>query len=169
MPAPSALVVMGVSGSGKSTIAAALARRIGGAYIDADDLHSDEARVKMAAGTPLTDADRAPWLQKVAERIDAASAEGRRVIVACSALRRAYRDALRQDAETPVFFVHLHGEPAVLAARLGVRTEHFMPATLLASQLATLEPLGDDERGMVVDIAGDPDAIVDTVATAIPA
>ena len=91
-----------------------------------------------------------------------------RVVMACSALRRAYRDALRRDAETPLFFVHLHGDLEVLSARLGVRTEHFMPASLLESQLATLEPLGDDEAGMVVDIAADPDAIVDAVAAGLP-
>ncbi|MGC5224262.1 gluconokinase [Micromonospora sp. DT81.3] len=181
MPAPSALVVMGVSGSGKSTIAAALAQRLGAIFLDADDLHSDDAREKMAAGIPLTDEDRAPWLKRVAEHIDhpegdAANASPldpgsnpRRVVMACSSLRRAYRDALRRDAGTPLFFVHLHGEPAVLAARMHARADHFMPPALLESQLATLEPLTPDEAGVVVDIAQAPDEIVDEVLAGLPA
>ena len=180
MPAPSALVVMGVSGSGKSTIAAALAVRLGAVFVDADDLHSDEARAKMAAGTPLTDDDRAPWLERVAAHIDAhaidaastAAASSRsgnpRVVMACSALRRAYRDALREGAETPLFFVHLHGDPELLAARLRARVDHFMPPRLLESQLDTLEHLAPDEPGVVVDIAEDPDDIVAEVVAALP-
>ena len=169
---------MGVSGSGKSTIAAALAVRLGAVFVDADDLHSDEARAKMAAGIPLTDADRAPWLQRVAARIDAHAidvaseaavrTDGPRVVMACSALRRAYRDALRRDADTPLFFVHLHGEPELLAARMRARSDHFMPPDLLRSQLDTLEPLAADEPGMVVDVAEDPDDIVDEVVAALP-
>lgn len=171
---------MGVSGSGKSTVAAALAVRLGAVFVDADDLHSDEARAKMAAGAPLTDDDRAPWLERVAAHIDAhvidaadtAAAASRtgdpRVVMACSALRRTYRDALRKGADAPLFFVHLHGDPAVLAARMRARADHFMPPALLESQLATLEPLMPDEAGVVVDIAQHPDEILDEVLAALP-
>jgi len=171
---------MGVSGSGKSTIAAALAQRLGAVFADADDLHSDGARAKMAAGMPLTDDDRAPWLKRVAEHIDdpdggaddapvdASESGTPRVVMACSALRRAYRDALRRDAATPLFFVHLHGDPELLAARMRARPGHFMPPALLESQLATLEPLSPDEPGVVVDIAEDPDDIVAEIVAALP-
>lgn len=152
------LVVMGVSGAGKSTVAAALAERLGGEYLDADDLHSDEARAKMAAGIPLDDDDRWPWLDRVAARLAVGDA---RPVIACSALRRRYRDRLRTGAD-PVF-VHLDGAPEVLARRMGARVGHFMPTGLLASQLATLEPLEADEPGFAVDIDDTPDGILATI------
>jgi carbohydrate kinase (thermoresistant glucokinase family) len=145
------IVVMGVSGSGKSTIAAGLAARIGGMFLDADDFHPPENVAKMAAGVPLTDDDRMPWLARVADAMVDAERRDGTVVVACSALRRAYRDVLR-GADAGVFFVQLDGTPELLAARVGERTDHFMPPSLLASQLALLEPLGTDERGAVVSV-----------------
>ena len=154
------LVVMGVSGSGKSTIAARVAERAGAAFVDADDLHPAANVAKMAAGIPLTDEDRMPWLREVGEVI--ARHPGQRIVVACSALRRAYRDAIRERARD-VLFAELDGPRELLAQRMRGRRQHFMPLTLLDSQLATLEPLQDDENGLRVDIAGSPDQIADVI------
>jgi len=154
------LVVMGVSGSGKSTIAARVAERAGAAFVDADDLHPASNVAKMAAGIPLTDEDRMPWLREVGEVI--ARHPGQRIVVACSALRRAYRDAIRERARD-VLFAELDGTRELLAQRMRGRRQHFMPLTLLDSQLATLEPLQDDENGLRVDIAGSPDQIADVI------
>ena len=160
-----AIVVMGVSGSGKSTVAAALAAHLGGGYIDADDLHPPANVAKMSAGVPLTDEDRMPWLGLVGEAIAPGASAGRVTVVACSALRRIYRDALRAAA-SGVFFVQLDADPALLSTRLRARPGHFMPASLLDSQLATLEPLGPDEAGIVVDAAAPLDEIVAVAAAA---
>lgn len=157
------IVVMGVSGAGKSSIAALLASRLRGVYLDADDFHSPEARAKMAAGIPLSDDDRAPWLERVAQAMVEVARTGPRPVVACSALRRAYRDALRATAGPELTFVLLEGDAALLASRIEARSDHFMPAALLASQLATLEPLEADERGFHIGVRREPDAIVDTV------
>ena len=146
------LVVMGVSGSGKSTIAELVAKGARAQYIDADDLHPKANVDKMAAGVPLTDEDRWPWLKLVAQTMESSTEP---LVVACSALRRSYRDVLR-DIDTPVFFVHLHGDEGLLAQRLGGRANHFMPPDLLKSQLDTLEKLEEDEleKGdVVIDIA----------------
>ncbi|MCW3493408.1 gluconokinase [Microbacterium sp. SSM24] len=156
------IVVMGVSGSGKSTVAAALAGRVGGVYLDADDFHPPANVAKMTAGIPLTDEDRMPWLALVAEAMVSAERRDGTAVVACSALRRTYRDALRAVAGD-VFFVQLDGSPELLAARIGARADHFMPSSLLASQLALLEPLESDERGAVVSIDAVP---ADVVASA---
>ncbi|WP_240642101.1 gluconokinase [Microbacterium sulfonylureivorans] len=153
------LVVMGVAGSGKSTVAIALAAELGGAYLDADDFHPAANVAKMAAGIPLTDDDRMPWLRVVGEAMAAETAQDRLAVVACSALRRYYRDTLRR-AGGDVFFVQLDGSPELLAARINARTDHFMPPSLLASQLAALEPLEADEPGVVVSIDAPVDAIV---------
>ncbi|MEL6206543.1 MAG: gluconokinase, partial [Pseudomonadota bacterium] len=118
-------------------------------YIDGDDLHPPANIAKMAAGLPLTDADRWPWLDAVGARL--ATARGP-ILVGCSALKRAYRDRIRAHAGAEVIFVHLSGSAGILAARMASRPGHFMPAHLLESQLATLEPLGADERGGVIDI-----------------
>lgn len=141
---------MGVSAAGKSTLGAALAAELGVPFADADDLHSDANRKKMASGTPLTDQDRAPWLDAVGARFQ----ENRRtgLVMACSALRRVYRDRIRAVAPD-VVFVHLDGSRRLLASRAAARTDHFMPPALLDSQLATLEPLDEDERGLVADAA----------------
>ncbi|MDY0908596.1 gluconokinase [Microbacterium sp. CFBP9034] len=153
------IVVMGVSGSGKSTVAAALAVTLGGVYLDADDLHPAENVAKMSAGTPLTDEDRMPWLRAVGEAMVRETSRGRLAVVACSALRRRYRDVLRETGGD-VFFIALEGSAELLTERITVRTEHFMPPTLLASQLALLEPLEADERGAAVSIDAPVDRIV---------
>lgn len=145
------IVVMGVSGSGKSTIAAALAARLGGLYLDADDFHPAANVAKMSAGTPLTDEDRMPWLRVVGEQMAAQTERDRLPVIACSALRRRYRDMLREHGGE-VFFVQLDGSPELLASRIGARVDHFMPASLLVSQLQSLEPLDADEDGMIVSI-----------------
>uniref|UniRef100_UPI00293E5CB1 gluconokinase n=1 Tax=Clavibacter sp. MX14-G9D TaxID=3064656 RepID=UPI00293E5CB1 len=152
------VIVMGVSGSGKSTVGDLLAQDAGVPFVDGDDLHTDAARRKMAEGHALDDDDRRPWLEAVG-RVLADRPEGGPV-VACSALKRSYRDVLRAAAPD-VAFVHLAGDHDLLAERLGHRAGHFMPGSLLASQLRTLEPLGDDERGVTLDIADDPVALAD--------
>lgn len=149
------LVVMGVAGCGKSTVAAELAQRLGAVLVDGDDLHPASNVARMSAGVPLTDAERMPWLATVRDRIGAVDAAGRDAVVACSALARAYRDVLR-GAPGRVRFVHLTGPPDVLAARLAARSGHFMPPSLLPSQLALLEPLGPDEDGVTVEVTAAP-------------
>jgi beta-N-acetylhexosaminidase len=141
---------MGVSGCGKTTIGALVARALGVRFLDGDSLHPVENVAKMAAGTPLTDEDRWPWLATVGSELAAAGPAG--LVLACSALRRSYRDAIRAQAPDTVF-LHLHGTSEVLGARLEGRSGHFMPAALLDSQLATLEPLDESEAGIVADIA----------------
>ena len=161
------LVVMGVSGSGKSTIGAAIAARVGALFLDADDFHPASNVAKMASGMPLTDEDRHPWLIAVGDEIARRAALGEEVVMACSALKRSYRDLLRGRVDD-LFFAQLDGSHDLLAARMGGRTDHFMPSSLLNSQLATLEPLTADERGVVVDIAASPHAIVDAVVAGWP-
>lgn len=158
---PPRIVVMGVSGCGKSTVATLLAARLGVPYVDADDLHPAANVARMSAGIPLTDDDREPWLDTVAATL-ADAPDG--VVVACSALRRTYRDSLRAGAPGTVV-VHLDGTPELLAARIGARTDHFMPASLLDTQLATLERLADDEPGTVLDVTATPDELADAAAT----
>ena len=165
---PLAIVVMGVSGCGKSTIGDLLARRLQVDFLDADDLHPEANKAKMASGVPLDDADRWPWLELVGAAMKHETDDGDSIVVACSALRRVYRDALRQAAAGPVFFVHLHGTKELLASRLGHREGHFMPTTLLDSQLATLEPLQDDEAGIVLDIVSTPEELVEAAIAALP-
>lgn len=157
------VVVMGVSGCGKTTVGELLAEELDGDFLDGDTLHPPENIEKMSAGQPLDDDDRLPWLKEVAERLHEGS-EGAPLVVACSALKRSYRDLIREGAPG-TRFVHLHSDIRVLTERLGVRRGHFMPATLLESQFATLEPLGDDEDGRVFDVAGTPEQIVASAAT----
>lgn len=156
-----AIVVTGVSGTGKSTVGLALAERLGASFIDADDLHPAQNVQKMAAGTPLTDSDREPWLRLVAAAIEATAGP---VVVACSALRRAYRDLLQAHAGRQITFVELSATRETLVERLTHRTGHFMPVALLDSQLDTLESLAADESGFVVDAEPPVDAIIDDVA-----
>ena len=158
------IVVMGVSGAGKSTVGAALARRLGMPFVDADDLHPPANIEKMRAGIPLVDADRMPWLDLVGVALADASAPG--VVVACSALRRAYRERLR-EAAADVVFVALEGDPELLAERMGARPGHFMPATLLASQLAAYESPGANERAVRCPIEGELEEIVETAVRGI--
>lgn len=141
------IVVMGVSGCGKSTLGAALAQALGASFVDADDLHPATNIAKMRAGLPLTDEDRAPWLGRVAEALAQDP-----VVIACSALKRAYRDYLRQGLNG-VVFVHPTGPAAIISARLSQRQGHFMPPGLLESQYATLEPLEPNEAAIAVSVA----------------
>ncbi|MWB97578.1 AAA family ATPase [Agromyces sp. MMS17-SY077] len=143
---------MGVAGAGKSTLAVAIADRLSAVFVEADDLHSAEAKAQMAAGIPLTDEDRWPWLGRVAARVRDELAMGHPVVASCSALKRSYREFLTRVSGTRLAFVHVHGSEAELAERIGHRTGHFMPASMLASQLVTLEPLAADERGIVVPL-----------------
>ena len=153
---------MGVSGSGKTVTGSRLAAALGRPFIDADDLHPPANKQKMAQGIPLTDDDRWGWLDTVGERLNG----GERVVVACSALKRAYRDRLRAAAPDAVF-VHLHGSRGLLAERMGHRVHEFMPVTLLDSQLATLQPLQPDERGVVVDVTPPIAEVVENILTAL--
>jgi carbohydrate kinase (thermoresistant glucokinase family) len=150
------IVVMGVSGCGKTTIGALVAHELGLPFTDGDSLHPVENIAKMAAGTPLDDADRGPWLDTVGREL-AGSVNG--LVVACSALKRSYRDAIRAQAPDAVF-LHLDGSREILDSRHEGRSGHFMPAALLESQLATLEPLGADEPAVVMDISAPVDALV---------
>jgi carbohydrate kinase (thermoresistant glucokinase family) len=152
---------MGVSGSGKSTIGAALADRLGLPFVDGDALHPLTNVERMAAGLPLTDEDRWPWLAAVGARL----AEGD-VVVACSALKRSYRDAILAE-EPGARFIHLTGSHELLGDRMQRRLDHFMPPSLLESQLATLEPLGEDEPGLAVENVGPVDAVVATIIDGI--
>jgi gluconokinase len=152
----SPIVVMGVSGSGKSTVGAALAQRLRVPFADADDFHPRANIEKMSAGHPLDDEDRRPWLESIGEWL-AARADGG--VMSCSALKRSYRDQLRAHCPA-VEFLHLAGTPEVIGRRQASRPGHFMPASLLASQFETLEPLEDDERGIAIDVDQDIDSIV---------
>ncbi len=155
------IVVMGVSGCGKTTVGAVVAHELGLPFTDGDSLHPEANIAKMAAGTPLNDEDRAPWLETIGREL-AGSASG--LVVACSALKRSYRDRIRAQAPDAVF-LHLDGSREVLAARLEGRSGHFMPAALLDSQLASLEPLEADEHAVVLDISAPVPALVgDAVA-----
>jgi len=149
---------MGVSGSGKSTIGALLGERLGMPFVDGDDLHPAANKAKMAAGIPLDDEDRWPWLDAVGARLAAAPTP----VVACSALRRVYRDRLRLAAPDAIF-IHLAGDPATIVERVAHRHHEYMPASLLGSQYAVLEPLQPDEHGVVVDIGPTPAELVDVI------
>jgi carbohydrate kinase (thermoresistant glucokinase family) len=165
-PRPVVVVVMGVSGSGKTTVAALLARTLHWDFVEGDDLHPAANVAKMHAGTPLSDADRAPWLARIAAAIDRLLAAGQGGVVACSALRRAYRDVLIGD-RSDVALVYLRGDHDVLAARMRARPGHFMPVSLLDSQLATLEEPGVDEHPIVLPITGTPAATVRAIISAL--
>ena len=154
------VVVMGVSGCGKSTIGALLAAGLQGEFLDGDALHPPANIDKMSRGIALVDLDRAPWLEVIGAHLGEARDEGRTLVVGCSALKRSYRDIIRAGARDTVF-VHLHGSRELLWERMEVRPGHFMPASLLDSQLETLEPLAYDEQGRVFDIAESPEEIVD--------
>ena len=158
------VTVMGVTGSGKTTVGAALAQRLRVPFEDADNLHPPANVTKMAAGTPLDDADRLPWLRAVGGWQQQHVSTGG--VMSCSALRRSYRDILREAAPEQVF-VHLAGAREVVARRVAVRPGHFMPAVLVDSQFATLEPLGQDERGVTLDLDQPVDALVDACVAAL--
>lgn len=160
------IVVMGVSGSGKSTLAALLAEKLGCEMAEADAFHSPANIAKMAAGIPLNDQDRAPWLRDIAAWIAEHDRTNRSAIVTCSALKRAYRDVLRA-ASPRLVFLHLTGPRELIAERMQHRAGHFMKAGMLDSQIATLEPLAPDERGITLEVSHSPDALATAALTAL--
>jgi len=158
------LVVMGVSGCGKTTVGTLLAARLGWPYEEGDSLHPKANVEKMASGHPLTDDDRWPWLEKVAEWSEDRLAAGENGVITCSALKRSYRDVINRG-RLGIEFVYLQGEKQLIAERMAARHGHFMPLSLLDSQFADLEEPGDDEPGIRVHIGPAPETIVDTIIT----
>jgi gluconokinase len=162
LPATTSVVVMGVSGSGKTTIARELVHRLGWEYAEGDDFHPAANVEKMRTGTPLDDDDRWPWLRSLAAWIGERAASGTSVVVTCSALKRSYRDLLRQNNPS-VWFAHVTVGADVIQSRLSERRGHYMPASLLTSQLAALEPLQQDEPGLAIPGDGSPADVVNRV------
>ncbi|RCS22810.1 gluconokinase [Phyllobacterium salinisoli] len=161
-PIPSRIVLMGVAGCGKSAVGAALAARLGATYLDGDYLHPPENIAKMSRGEPLTDEDRWPWLTLVGQRL---TEPDDILILGCSALKRRYRDQIRDKAGAPVTFVHLSGTKHLITARMSARAGHFMPPSLIDSQFAVLEPPAADEKAITVDIDKPLEALVAAIAT----
>jgi gluconokinase len=161
-----AVVVMGVSGSGKTTVAELLAKQLGWRFMEGDRLHPPANVEKMGQGIPLTDADRAPWLDRIGEELKSWAAEGRSGVMTCSALKRAYRDRIRL-ARPDVRFVYLKGSQALIKGRVATRHHEYMPASLLVSQFDALEEPTPDERVVTVDVGGSPDAEVAAVVAAL--
>jgi gluconokinase len=159
------VVVMGVSATGKTIVGAGLAEELGCEFIEGDELHPSANIAKMSQGVPLTDEDRWPWLRAIAELVAVKDSEGTSTVVTCSALKRSYRDVLRDAA--PTFFVHLDAPFEVLKGRMEHRSKHFMPASLLRSQFDTLEPLGDDEAGDVIDVTPPRDEVIEEAVNAV--
>jgi gluconokinase len=164
--APTSVVVMGVSGSGKSTVAAGLVERLGWEFAEGDDFHPPTNVEKMRSGTPLADEDRWPWLRNLAAWIGEHEQAGTSAVVTCSALKRSYRDLLR-EGHPSVWFAHVAVDPELLRERVEHRTGHYMPSSLLESQLATLEPLQEDEPGASISGAGAPEDVVTQLLTAL--
>ena len=160
------IVVMGVSGCGKSTVGSLLARRLGLTFIDGDDLHPAANKQKMGSGIPLDDADRHPWLAEIGRTLRDGAGDGSGIIVACSALKRRYRDQLRA-AGGEALFLHLTGSAETLTSRVAGRQHEFMPAAMLTSQLAALEPLESDEPHILLDIRESPATLVEQVRLAL--
>jgi gluconokinase len=156
------IIVMGVSGSGKSTVAEGLVDRLGWEFAEGDDFHPPENVAKMRSGTPLDDEDRWPWLRRLADWIGERERAGRNVVLTSSALKRSYRDLL-SDGHPSVWFAHVTADPELIRERMQRRAGHYMPVSLLDSQLATLEPLQDDEPGARVSGAGAADDVVSEV------
>jgi gluconokinase len=165
-PPPVVLIVMGVSGSGKTTVAALLAGRLNWKFQEGDSLHPQANVDKMHHGIPLTDADRLPWLDSIAALIDRWNAEGISGIITCSALKRAYRERIRAG-RPDVELVYLRGSRELVSARITQRMGHFMPPSLLESQFETLEEPGKDEPVITVDIGGSPGQIVEAILAAL--
>jgi gluconokinase len=166
-PSGFAVVVMGVSGCGKSTVGRLVAKRLGATFLDADDFHPPANVERMRAGVPLTDADRAGWLDALAARLESAGQAGEATVLACSALKRSYRDALRRAAPE-LALVHLAGSPSLLAERIAARPGHYMPPSLLPSQLALLEAPGSDERAITLDVQAPTDELVAAILRTLP-
>lgn len=164
MSTPHVVVVMGVAGTGKTTIGPLLAAALGIPYAEGDDFHPPANIAKMSAGIPLDDADRWPWLDAIGQW--AHGRAGRGGVVSSSALKRSYRERLRAAAPDAVF-LHLTGDRELVEQRMSERKGHFMPAALLDSQFATLQPLGDDEVGVAVDVSGTPEEITDRAVAAL--
>jgi gluconokinase len=164
MSTPHIVVVMGVAGTGKTTIGPLLAAALGVPYAEGDDFHPPANIAKMSAGTPLDDADRLPWLDALGQWAHGRTGFGG--VVACSALKRSYRDRLRAAAPDAVF-LHLTGDRALIEQRMSERKGHFMPAALLDSQFATVQPLGSDEAGVAVDVSGTPEEITERAVAAL--
>ena len=162
-----AIVVMGVAGSGKTTVGGALAKRLGVPFRDADEFHPKANVEKMSAGIPLRDEDRWPWLDAIAAAIHRTPPE-QGIVVSCSALRRVYRDRILGGAARPVTFVHLDGTKESIAPRMATRTGHFMPLSLLDSQLATLEPPVADEPAITISIEQSVNSIVEEIVRRLP-
>ena len=163
---PAAIIVMGVSGSGKSTIGALLAEALGWPFADADGFHPAANVAKMAAGQPLTDADRGPWLDAIAAHIGASRTAEQPVVVACSALRRTYRERLRAG-HGDLIFLHLAGAPEVIATRQAARQGHFMPPSLMASQFATLEDPAAEADAVTVSVQASPHEVVGNILSSL--
>lgn len=157
------IVVMGVAGCGKSSLGQALAETLGATFIEGDSFHPAQNIARMAAGTPLTDADRAAWLASLAQRLAEGRARGEVMVLACSALKRRYRDKLR-EGDPALLFVHLSGARSVIAERMSQRSAHFMPHSLIDSQFGDLEPLQPDEAALVCDIEQSLETIRNRVA-----
>jgi len=157
---------MGVCGSGKTTVGERLAKRLGWTFVEGDRLHPEVNVATMRAGRPLSDADRRPWLDAIAAAIAAEHRHGRQAVVACSALKKSYRERLTAGAG-PLLFVHLDGTPTLLAERMAARRGHYMPPSLLASQLATLEPPGNDENAITLDAGLAPKTLVEHICAAL--
>jgi gluconokinase len=155
---PRHIVVMGISGSGKTTIATHLTEQLGWTFAEADEFHPAANIEKMTAGTPLTDEDRWPWLESMREWMTGEARAGRSTIVTCSALKRSYRDLL-VAADGDVSFVHLSGDPDLIRERMNSRSGHFMPASLLPTQISALEPLEADEPGLTIENVGAPEEV----------
>jgi len=162
---PMHIVVMGVSGTGKTTVAEQLAEELDCEFVEGDSLHPRRNIEKMEHGIPLTDEDRWPWLHAIAELVAVKDHDGTSTVVTCSALKRTYRNVLRDAA--PTFFVHLHAPFEVLEQRMKLRTKHFMPTSMLRSQFDTLEDLGDDEEGAVVDVSPPVEEVVEEAVNAV--
>ncbi|MEU0669971.1 gluconokinase [Streptomyces lavendulocolor] len=164
MQHPPVVVVMGVAGTGKTTVGPLVAERLGVPYAEGDDFHPEANIAKMSAGVPLDDDDRWPWLDAIGRWAHGRAGLGG--VVSSSALKRAYRDRLRTAAPGAVF-LHLTGDRALIEERMAARRGHFMPTALLDSQFAALQPLGDDEAGVTVDVSGGPEDIADRAVTAL--